>query len=121
MRIKGIKTGKNKGDVIELTPEDKLKEAVKMACSEGKHFDGYLTWATNIKTKDLNVVSAGSPLKGKYANNLYTAAGSAAINFRNIAKDQVEPPKTMDFEVKFKDVTDSWGMPDLEVTQSSFQ
>lgn len=120
MKIKGIKTGKSKGDVIELTPEDKLHEAVKMACSEGKHFPGYLTWVSSFEQKDLSFSSAGPLLRGMFANNTYKGSGEVTINFRSAAKDQIEPPKKLKVQVKFKDITDEWGMPELSITSSSF-
>lgn len=115
MRIAGVQTGKNRGDVIELSPDQKVVEAVKLAAATAPEFSGFSVTVVEITVAANSFQTQGPLLKKLWANNRYQASGSAKFWFRDQVKDKVHAPKTATWSIEFIDTLDNWKMPDLEV------
>jgi len=120
MRIAGVKSGPvGRGDVIELTPEKKFVEAVKMEACElpGKDdkYAGLLVFARDVIIQNLHYTAKGSPLKDKWQNNSYEGEGTGLFYRRDLATDRALSPVAAHVKIKFEDVLDRSGMPDLKV------
>jgi len=118
MKIAGIAGGKNRGNIVELTEEKKIKSAVGAGLvfwansfKEGK----YLAFGTDVDIKTQSSSPHGNPLKKLWANNVYRAKGTLILHLRDKAKDICLEAKPKDFEIEFYDCLDSLGMPDVDV------
>jgi hypothetical protein len=124
MKVAAItKQGKRRGVVVELDDETKVVAALKDAASswsEGNEDGKYLCYIRDPKVDKTNTQIAGNPLRGKFKNNSYFATGNCTVHFRDRKSGKIRQPKQMGFSIKFKDVLDRMGMPDLEVTEYKF-
>lgn len=124
MKIAGIKGGPQKGEVKELTPEDKVRYAVQGAFADGglaqtEHYPDYLVICNRdeVKVERMNHVPRGDLLKGKWQNNTYTAEGSATVRPLHKQSNTQREPRVVRFRLIAQDALDVNGLPDLEVTQ----
>lgn len=117
MKIKNVTRGKNAGDVIELSADEKVPLALQEGMiSHEDHKDKYSVYTRDIEVKSLNFVMKGAPLKGAWQNNLYTAEGEVTVRKLDIHKNYYLEPKRVKFLIKFEDKLDKEGLPDLKVT-----
>ena len=118
MRFKGsVKSGKNKGDVIEYSAEEKAAEAVKLGIISHEMFKGYLVYVEKM-TLDNGSISAspvGEKFKKLWANNTYSAKGQVTVARRHAARDKMVSAVTVGFVVKFRDALQENGLPDLKI------
>ena len=116
MKVKGIvNSGSKKGSVIELSPDEKVLEAVKEGVTGTNDLENIHWVEGKIRKLELNTISAGQPLRGLFVNNYYEASGEVSITRSNAVKDKKFPRKPYSFVVVFQDVLDSWGQPDLKI------
>ena len=116
--IAGVsKNKKSRGDIIEMTPEDKVELAVKDAMAHhSKWFPNWgqkLAWCTKLKISDSRYSAKGNLLKKRYANNSYTARGSLMAHLQE--GHSIFEPRLREFEITFCDCLDDNGIPDLTV------
>lgn len=113
MRIEKIK----QGEPVELTPDKKVGEALQL------HLSGLnapeVSWAADVKIDHLETNPRGDKLSKRYAHNEYKAAGSFSMCRKVAASGVMLRPLTKKFEIKFKDVLDDNGLPDLAVEHVS--
>ena len=126
MIIKGIRGGKrNRGEIIELSPEEKVTEALQAGLSRGDAggFDGFLVSVLKPSVAlsgDVAFNPKGYALKKTWQNNSYTARGKCKLRRHNIEKNYIMEPKDYSFEIKFEDSLDDLGQPDLKITEIKF-
>lgn len=114
MKIAGVhKSGKNKGDPIELTPVEKVPLAVKIGAAS--HDPDFAISVMDIKIGATRHYQKGDPLKKKFQHNNYVSEGEGTFAFRRKTTDTLLEPKRRKFKVEFCDCLDSYGMPDLKV------
>lgn len=114
MKIAGVhKTGKLKGEAIELTPAEKVPIAVKMAAAS--HDENFAISVSDIKLGATRHSPKGDPLKKKFQHNSYVAEGEGVFAFRRRAGDVLLEPKKKKFKIEFCDCLDNYGMPELKV------
>jgi hypothetical protein len=117
MKIKTVTKGKNAGEVVELSASEKVPLALQDALAEHKDYKGtYLAYVRDVRVGNLNYSAKGSPLNGKWQNNVYRVEGSASFTFRDVVKNYLLHPKHMKFELQFEDCLDNLGQPDLKIT-----
>lgn len=115
MRIKGVQGGKSRGQPIELAPKEKAVEAVKEAVSKLAP-EGWVYYCDSVNVTEVNSQSMGPRKDNKsWANNTYSAKGDVKIRKHSSTKDRLYPAETKQFSVKFEDMTDGWGMPDIKI------
>jgi hypothetical protein len=125
MRIKGVSKKKgSRGEVIELNASEKAKEAVKLAVTlDAFKDDADFLYYVNDKSftleGEVSKTPKGNKLKRKWENNNYTATGEAIFAPRNIASGKLHQQKKKKFKIKFADILDGMGQPDLKVTEFS--
>jgi len=115
MRIAGVMTGKNRGDVVQLTPAAKVPEAVRLAAATCDQFNDFAVTTNEIKVASFTHQKEGDKLRKEYENNRYKATGTASFWFRDRAKDIAHQPRTAEWAVEFVDCLDAWGMPELKI------
>lgn len=116
MKIKGTYgVGKNRGEVIELTPAEKVTIALKEAVAE--HFDGYRTSVKELKLGPMSTAPQGDPLRKKWSNNSYTASGEALVTRHRLSDGAVLQDKKVDFTIRVRDALSSNGLPDLKLDE----
>lgn len=127
MKIAGVvrdrrprKDGKRKGDVLELTKEEKVPLAVQDAVRDSSP-DGEV-WCTckdGFELKDLKFVPNDVPHIGKknFANNTYIAKGKVKWWKTWLHTQKKSKDTEAAFTVQFKDVLDDYGQPELKVTE----
>ena len=119
MRFKGVvmKKGQNRGDVVEFSPEEKVRVALGLALTKHPEFDGFLVTPSKV-TLSGNVLTSkkGDPLKRLWQNNVYEASGRVEVSRRDMAKDKLLRPTPYDFVIKVEDCLCHNGLPDLETT-----
>ena len=115
MKFKGVyASGKRFGEIIEFSPAEKVAPALQDAIIVDKKFkDKEHVWIRDVVTSDVSEVKKGNPLDGQFANNIYTAKGTATIHRRSLAKDCLLQPRKYLFEIKFEDCLDPINQPDL--------
>lgn len=127
MKIKGVKGGRRqRGDVVEYTPEEKIPLAVKDAV-KALNKDDMVYWADKVVVKN-HQVHPKSPdaLKKKargrdrFANNVYTADGEVTVRPCNHIINKLKPKQSGTFKITFEDFLDNMGMPDLKVKDVKF-
>lgn len=122
MKIKTVTKGKNAGEVVELSASEKVPLALQDGLAEHKDYKGvYLIYVRNVEVGNLNYSAKGSPLNGKWQNNVYKVEGTASFTFRDLAKNTLLHPKIRKFELNFEDCLDNLGQPDLKVTALDFR
>lgn len=116
MKIKQIiKDGPRRGEVKELSAEEKAAEAVKDAVAATAE-EGYLCYAEGIVITNVSTQSRGPRDDDKkFANNDYKAKGHVNIRRLKLDTDDLFPAKKHHFDIDFEDVLDQWGMPDIKV------
>ena len=119
MKFKSVQRGGPRaGEVIEYSPEEKVPAVLQDAVIDHESFkDKEHVWVRDVKLDKLDFISKGDPLKGKYANNRYDASGTFTIHRRSLKNDSLMQPRKRLFRVKFDDVCDSLGKPDLAVIE----
>jgi hypothetical protein len=120
MKIKGVQGGKKKGDPIEYSPDEKVPLAIQDAINSNNSFPGYSVFIKTTKI-DKNIVAPnGDKLKGLWGNNSYSARGNVVFGKINQKGQPVNDAK-LNFSIKFNDVLDSNGLPDLNVVSLEMQ
>ncbi len=120
MKIAGVeKSGKNKGDAIELTPVEKVPLAVKMAAAA--HDENFAISVSSIKLGPTKHTPKGSPLKKRFQNNSYVSEGEGVFAFRRRTTDTLLEPRKKKFKIEFCDCLDQYGMPELKVEKFSLE
>lgn len=116
MKFKGVvlKKGKTRGDVIEYSPEEKIRVALGVAITSHESFEGHLVHPAKIEVKNVESSSKGDPLKKMWQNNQYEASGRIEVNRRHKEKDRVLRPLSYDFTIKVEDCLCPNGLPDLK-------
>ena len=123
MKVKGVVTQKydkkrklHRGDVIELSAEEKVVAVVKDAVAGMSEEGKTVCWAEGV-TPDATptVINAGDKFHGKYSNAKYKATGKVVIRTLNVKTDRVKPVKESSFSVDFCDCLDSLNQPELKV------
>src|SRR4051812_9461994 len=119
MRFKGVVTrkGRNRGDVIEYSPEEKVRVALGIGISKSDTFEEHLVHAKNIEIQSIQIHANGDPLKRLWQNNAYLARGRIEVARRHMAKDRVLRPQTFDFSIKVEDCLCPNGLPDLKTSE----
>ena len=119
MRIKGIAGGKNpnglrKGDVIELSPEEKVCAMAREQVVENSP-EGYKYIPLSAEVVGNVQVVAGREVKGNSDPAQYI--GEVIVKFRTLklATDRLMPSKAMKVKVHCKDCKDDIGVSDLQV------
>jgi hypothetical protein len=116
MKFAGVHTsGKSKGEVIELSPMEKVPLAVKMAAAD--YDPDFSISVTDIKLGATRHTPKGDPLKRKFQNNNYVSEGDGLFYFRRRVGDVLLEPKRKKFKIEFCDCLDSYGMPELKVAK----
>lgn len=119
MRFKGVvlKKGQNRGDVVEYSPEEKIRVALGIALTKHPEFEGYLVTPSKV-TLNGNVQTSkkGDPLKRLWQNNHYEASGRVEVSRRDMARDRLLRPVPYDFAIKVEDCLCHNGLPDLVTT-----
>ena len=117
MKIKGVGTGKSKGNPIEYAPEEKspfaVKDAIVAASPEGERW-----WSEKVVITKMSFTAKELPTKQKgYASNYYLAEGTVILRRLELAKDRYKRAEEKKFHIEFEDALDEIGMPDLKVTK----
>ena len=123
MKVKGIVTQKydksrnlHRGDVIELTPEEKAVEAVKSAVSEMSVPGETMCWSEGTDIPGpVSLNANGEKFHGKYTNGTYRVSGKVVIRTLDVKTDRLKPIKESDFDLVFCDCLDALNQPDLKV------
>lgn len=121
MRFKGVvtKKGRNRGDVIEYQPDEKVKVAIGVAITKHEAFNEMLVFPKKTEVKNLLTSAKGGLLKKMWQNNSYEASGRIEIARRHKEKDRVLRPLTFDFTIKLEDCLCPNGLPDLKTVEMS--
>jgi len=119
MKIKGVYKDKNRaGEPMEFSAEEKVPLVLQEAVGAWPEFQGkYLTYTRGPRVLDLHYSPKGDLFKGKWQNNIYRASGTVTLHHRNVNTNAMYPPKHMAFTIKFEDVLDENGQPDLEAKE----
>lgn len=116
MKIKGVvKQGKNTGDPIEWSAEEKVPLALQDALEAAESAKEYRQWVRDVKIETLTSNTKGDLIKGKWQNNIYAARGEMTVHKRSITKDIILNPKKYSFYVEFEDYLDPNHQPDLKI------
>jgi hypothetical protein len=125
MKFAGIiLSGKNKGDAAQYNPEEKAKEALKFVVTQNPEVDGEYpfkgrhVYPTEVYLEHVEVSLHGEPLgKAGYEHNAYQSRGTAQVQERDTVKDRLLPVRSFSFDMKFIDVLQENGLPDLEIEE----
>lgn len=118
MKIKSVTRGKNPGDVIEFSAEEKVPLALQDAVVEYPDFKSkYLTYVRDVKISKLTYSPKGELFGKKWQNNTYSAEGQVTLHHRSVAKDLVLQPRRKTFKLKFEDKLDNNGLPDVKIME----
>lgn len=115
MKIKGIHKDRNRaGEPMEFSAEEKVPLILQEAVSAYPEFQGkYVTYTRGPRVLDLHYSPKGNLFNGKWQNNVYRASGTVSIHHRNLQTNTMVPPKAFSFAIKFEDILDENGQPDL--------
>lgn len=117
MKIKKIQVGKNSGEILELTPEEKVQPTLQDGIIDHEWFQNKVhVWLKEVTDVVVRATPKGDPINKKWQNNNYRSSGVCIINRRDLAKDYLLQPLKCRFELNFQDGLDSLGQPDTEVT-----
>lgn len=116
MRFKGVvtKKGKERGDVIEYSPEEKVRVALAVAITKYPDFEAYLVNPAKVVIEQLQTSKKGDPLKKLWQNNFYEASGRIEVARRHKEKDKILRPVPYQFTIKVQDCLCNNGLPDLD-------
>lgn len=117
MRFKTVTKGKNAGEVVEFSSEEKVPAALQLAVTEDPQFEEFRVHIRDLIINNLRFEAIGNPLNKKWQNNQYFVSGTAVFHRRKIKNDQVLQPRKWDFDLEFKDCLDEMGLPDLQPTK----
>jgi len=124
MKVKGVhkkfdkKIGAKPGDPVEFSPKEKVplavKDAIKLYAPKG-----HLCWAESVDIDkfSFNPLNDQELAKRKYSSYSFTANGKVSVRTLVTSSDKYLPAKKQNFNIKFKDVVDSMGQPDIEITE----
>lgn len=119
MKIRGIAGGKNphglkKGDVIELSPEEKVCAMAREQVVESSP-EGFKYIPLSAEVVGSVQVVAGRELKNNPEPSQYI--GEVVVKFRTLklSTDRLMPSKAMKVKVHCKDCKDDIGVSDLQV------
>lgn len=123
MRFKGVvtKKGKNRGDIIEYSPDEKIRVGLSVAITSHEAFADYLVNPVKIDVEALDASKKGDPLKKMWQNNLYEARGRVEIARRHKERDRILRPQAFRFSIKVEDCLCVNGLPDLKTTELSLE
>lgn len=113
MKIKGIKTGTLRGEIIEYSPTEKIEPVVKELVPSLAPA-GEVWWAENVNPIELDIIH-GKPLTRGYAGNTYIA--TVSFHVRPMRNDRLYRGIPKKMKITFKDILDKNGLPDLEVVK----
>ena len=122
MKIKGI-AGKNhptikRGDVIELSPEEKVEAMAKIGLTDSSP-EGYMYIPLSAKAVgDVQVIIGKKDTRNPEPDQYI---GIANVRFRTckLATDRVFVVKTQKVKVHCKDVKDALGLTDLDLIEAT--
>lgn len=119
MKIKGIhRDGKNSGEIIELSAEEKVPLTLQDGISKYEEFEGkFLAWTSSPSLSNVRFYPKGELLKGRWQHNHYIATGSVVLHMRKLDPDRLLAPKKRTFLLEFEDCLDPIGQPDTKVTK----
>lgn len=122
MKAKGIVMQKHdkkrnlyRGDVIELSTEEKAVEAVKDAVKGESAPGETVCWAESIVIDSVTANSKGEKFHGKYSNATYRASGKVVIRTLDAKRDKLKTSTERSFKLEFCDCLDPLNQPDLKV------
>ena len=118
MIIAGIRPTQNGGEVIQCSPEQRVKAAVTAAAAD--YWENHITYVSGVNVKELVTNMAGDKFKKKYDNNRYVASGTVTVGRRELTTDTLLNPREVDFEIAFNDRLDENGLPDLKLDKVTF-
>lgn len=123
MRFKGVvtKKGKNRGDVIEYSPKEKVQVGLGLALASCEELQDYLVHPVRVDIQDLDSSVKGEPLKKMWQNNTYQAAGVVEVSRRHKEQDRILSPKKYFFSIKIEDCLCANGLPDLKTSELNLQ
>lgn len=119
MRFKTVTKGKNQGEVVEYSAEEKVPIALQLAATESPEFEEFLVYIRDLVVKNLRYEAIGNLLSKKWQNNRYFVSGVATFHRRKIKNDQILQPRKWEFSLEFKDCLDEMGLPDIKPTKLS--
>ena len=119
MLIKGVTGGKDKGNPIEYSPEEKFPLAIEKFLNT-KAPEGKLYLFQKSELADTGFSSNG-PSTNNYANNTYSASGKVWYKVHELETDKLRPAIHSDFVIEFRDGTDHMGVPDIELVKLEMQ
>lgn len=119
MLIKGVTGGKEKGNPIEYSPEEKFPLAIQKFLGQQAP-EGQMFMFSKVELADKSFTAQGLNDKG-YANNAYLASGKVWYKVLDIAKDKLFPEKSCEFSIHFVDSTDEFGVPDIKLVDLKLQ
>lgn len=116
---KGTNPNKNKkGELVEMSPEEKCVLAVKQCLADHPKWTeiwkNHLAFGKNFEIKKLRHSIKGAPLKNIWANNDYTAEGTALVVLRHDKTNMLKEGKSYKFSITFSDALDNNGLPTLK-------
>lgn len=116
MKFKGVETkkGNNRGDVIEYSPEEKIRVALGEAITKHETFADYLVHPAKVQVSNVISSKKGDALKKLWQNNVYEGSGRIDVSRRHKEKDRLLKPLTFDFSIKVEDCLCENGLPDLK-------
>ena len=121
IKIKAIKKGAEAGEIVELSPAEKVPLILQEALIEHPEFkDKIHVWIKDCKVGNIIQSPLGEPLKKKYTHGTYEASGEVTVNCRSLEKDALLAPRTKSYTIKFHDRLDYLGLPDLELYSLEF-
>lgn len=123
MRFKGVvtKKGPHRGDVIEYSPEEKVRVALGIGITEHEKFQDFLVYPSKIEIKNVRADAKGDLLKKQWANNSYEATGRIEVARRHKGRDRVLRPQTYDFSIKLEDKLCQNGLPDVKTSELTLE
>ena len=119
MRFKGVvtKKGPNRGDVIEYSPEEKVRVALGIGITQHKEFEELLVYPSKIEIQNVRADTKGDLLKKMWQNNSYEATGKIEVARRHKGRDRILRPKIFSFSIKLEDKLCQNGLPDVKTSE----
>lgn len=115
MLIKGVTGGKEKGNPIEYSPEEKFPLAVEKFLKDQAP-EGKLFLFTKVQVDQKHFSPQGQSENG-FANNVYQASGKVWYKVHDLKSDDLFPVTESAFDIEFSDGVDELGVPDLKATK----
>jgi hypothetical protein len=123
VRFKGVvtKKGKNRGDVIEYSPEEKIRVGLSLGLVEHKDFEDYLVNPVKVEIETMDSGKKGDLFKKMWQNNFYEARGRVEVARRHKERDRILRPQAFRFTIKVEDCLCVNGLPDLRTSELSLE